>query len=299
MKKKLLSLMMATFMVAMLLTGCGQKETSGDDVKASVEESREESKEESKEETKEVVEESKEVVESTEEVEESTEEAESEEVVESTEEEEETEVVVDSDIAKMYEGYFERENTIPENVKITASTEQMGMTMDMTMAHTADMDMVAYSLAEANMNMYISKEKVYCRYEIQGQETWIWAPITNDLEAAQFESMMDDSLVEPDYITACAYRESIEEDGVVYDLLDLSIDDGFSTGTATYFVNRETQKVEKCVMEQDGSTVVCLIEEIDSIEVPEASKNATEGTVEDVAGVMMAVILAGSGMTTE
>ena len=53
------------------------------------------------------------------------------------------------------------------------------------------------------------------------------------------------------------------------------------------------------IVEEFEPNLVCSIEEIDSIEVPEASENATEGTVEDVAGVMMAVILAGSGITTE
>ena len=321
MKKKLLSLLMATCMMAMVLTGCGEKEATGDDVKSSVEEADEE---ESDEEESEEAEESEEVVESTEEAEESeevvesTEETEeSEEVVESTEEAEESEEVVestedaeatkeedavatvDSDIAKMYEGYFEKDDILPENVKITASAAQRGITMDITMAHTADMDMMSFNLDTANMDMYIGKEKVYCRYELQGQEAWIWAPVTDDSEAEQLNTMVDDSLVDTENVTACEYRESIEEDGVVYDLLDISIDDGNTASTATYFVNRETQKIAKCVMEQDGETVVCLIEEIDSIEVPEEAENATEGTVEDVAGIMIGVIFAGAGMATE
>ena len=321
-------------MVAMVLTGCGEKEATGDDVKSSVEEADEEEsdEEESEAEESEEAKESEEVVESTEEakeseeVVESTEEAgESEEVVESTEEAEESEEVVestedaeateeedaeateeedaeatvDSDIAKMYEGYFEKDDILPENVKITASAAQMGITMDITMAHTADMDMMSFNLDTANMDMYIGKEKVYCRYELQGQEAWIWAPVTDDSEAEQLDTMVDDSLVDTENVTACEYRESIEEDGVVYDLLDISIDDGNTASTATYFVNRETQKIAKCVMEQDGETVVCLIEEIDSIEVPEEAENATEGTVEDVAGIMIGVIFAGAGMATE
>ena len=281
MKKKLLSLMMATCMVAMVLTGCGEKETTGDDVKASVEEADEEESDEEESEA----EESEEVVESTEDAEET--------------EEEDAEATVDSDIAKLYEGYFEKDDILPENVKITASAAQMGITMDIIMAHTADMDMMSFNLDTANMDMYIGKEKVYCRYELQGQEAWIWAPVTDDSEAEQLDAMVDDSLVDTENVTACEYRESIEEDGVVYDLLDISIDDGYTASTATYFVNRETQKIAKCVMEQDGETVVCLIEEIDSIEVPEEAENATEGTVEDVAGIMIGVIFAGAGMATE
>ena len=49
MKKKILSLLMATCMVAMVLTGCTEKETSADGEKASVEESKEDEKEESEE----------------------------------------------------------------------------------------------------------------------------------------------------------------------------------------------------------------------------------------------------------
>ncbi len=337
MKKKLLSLLMATCMVAMVLTGCTEKETSADGEKASVEESKEDEKEEAEEaeeSTEEAVEseeteesteeavESEEVEESTEEVveseeaEESTEEVveseeaeeSTEEVVESEEEESTEEVVeseeaeeteVDSDIAKMYEGYLEKDDILPEKARLSATTSQMGVSMDMVVAQADDVAMMSYELAEAEMDIYVEKEKVYWRYELQGQEAWSWAPITSDEEAEELNDMSDSTLVDTENISSYAYRETIEEDGVTYDLLEAVVDDGTSTGKATYFVNRETQKVEKCVMVQDDAEVVCLIEEIDTIEIPAEFENATEGTVEDVAMTVLAVIMMGSGMMTE
>lgn len=299
MKKKLLSLLMATCMVAMVLTGCTEKETSADGEKASVEESKEDEKEESEE-----AEESTEEAVESEETEESTEEAvESEEVEESTEEvvesEEAEETEVDSDIAKMYEGYLEKDDILPEKARLSATTSQMGVSMDMVVAQADDVAMMSYELAEAEMDIYVEKEKVYWRYELQGQEAWSWAPITSDEEAEELNDMSDSTLVDTENISSYAYRETIEEDGVTYDLLEAVVDDGTSTGNATYFVNRETQKVEKCVMVQDDAEVVCLIEEIDTIEIPAEFENATEGTVEDVAMTVLAVIMMGSGMMTE
>ena len=327
MKKKFLSLMMVTCMVAMVLTGCGQTETSGDDAKASVEESKddkeesdEESKEASKEDAKEeseeesVEESTEEVVESTEEAEESeeveeTEEVESTEEVEESEEVEETEEVdaedtdanagVESDIAKMYEGYMEKEDILPENFMMSANTTQDGITMDMCIAHTTDMDMIAYDLAAVYMNIYIGKDKAYCKYNIEGEDVWIWAPIESEEDEEELASMSDSTLVDPSTVTECVYRETVEEDGVVYDLLDLTVDDGYSTSTATYYVNRETQKIGKCVMEQDGASVVCLVEEIDTIELPAEAESATEGTVEDISSCMLIVVFAAMGMAAQ
>ena len=331
MKKKLLSLLMATCMVAMVLTGCTEKETSADGEKASVEESKEDEKEEAEEaeesteeaveseeteesteeaveseeteESTEEVVESEEAEESTEEVVESEEEESTEEVVESEEAEESTEEAeeteVDSDIAKMYEGYLEKDDILPEKARLSATTSQMGVSMDMVVAQADDVAMMSYELAEAEMDIYVEKEKVYWRYELQGQETWSWAPITSDEEAEELNDMSDSTLVDTENISSYAYRETIEEDGVTYDLLEAVVDDGTSTGNATYFVNRETQKVEKCVMVQDDAEVVCLIEEIDTIEIPAEFENATEGTVEDVAMTVLAVIMMGSGMMTE
>lgn len=317
MKKRFLSLMLATCMVAMVLTGCGQAAASGDDAKASVEESKQEDKEETKEESEEETKEetseeaTEEVVDASEESEESKESKEAEEseesteeVVESTEEVEESEdtdaeVVGDPDIAKMYEGYLEKTDILPENYMMTANTTQAGITMDMTIAQSSDMYMMEYELLSANMSVYISKDKVYCRYNIEGDDVWIWAPVDSTEDAESLTSISDSTLVDPSTVTECVYRETVEEDGVVYDLLDMVIDNGFSTGSATYFVDRETQKIAKCVMEQDGASVVCLIEEIETIELPAEADSATEGTIDDVMGGMMAVIFAGAGMGME
>ena len=77
------------------------------------------------------------------------------------------------------------------------------------------------------------------------------------------------------------------------------MNDGETTATAVYFINRDTQKIEKCVMEEEEATVVCLMEEIEQIELPAGAKNATEATMEDVMAAMFEVIFMGAGAGME
>lgn len=329
MKKKLLSLLMATCMVAMVLTGCGEKEATGDDVKSSVEEADEE---ESDEEESEEAEESEEVVESTEEAEESkevvesTEEAEeSEEVVESTEEGEESEEVVESseeiveteeeeiieseegdevkapvvdedgkDWSTAYDDYFENQASLDDNFKLDCSALMEGMSFNIIVAVSGETVQMSYDLATAKFDMYATKDKVYAYWELQGQSGWAWAPVESEEDV---ESLVDTSeyIVDPATIESCTYREAIEEDGVIYDMLDVVTNDGMNS---VYFVNRDTQKIEKFTVDDGTTTMVCLVDEIESIEIPEEAMNSEEATMDDIAMSMFGVIMtAAYGMT--
>ena len=316
MKKKLLSLLMATCMVAMVLTGCGQKDATGDGVKASVEESKE-SKEESKEEPKET-EESTEEVEKTEEVE-ITEEVEETEEVEITEEVEETEEVIDSseeeneedeesteesdevtddelvpvvdengvDWSKAYDDYFKNQKGLEDNFMLDCSAFMDGMNFEMIIAVSGETVQMSCDLAVAQFDMYATKDKVYAYWELQGQSGWVWAPVESENDV---DSLIDtsDYIVDSEAIESCTYRETIEEGGVIYDILDVVTNEGMSI---VYFVNRDTQKTEKYTMDDGNTSLVCLVEEIDSIEIPEEALNSEETTMDEIAMSMLGIIM--------
>lgn len=308
MKKRVLSVMMAVCMMTMVITGCGQKnDVAGDDVNISAEETKEEAEEETDEaDTEESVEESveassEEIVEESEE-ENIAESAEEEIVEESTEEETTAEsnekvpvIIDDTDLTSAYEGYMEREGIISENVKMTASTTAENMTFEVEVATCGDFMMMRYDFGSASFKMYATKEKVYACTYLQGTESWMWAPVASQEEADEIVDMADTNMFETENVQSYSYRETVEEDGVIYDLLDAAIDEDETNGIVTYYVNRETQKIEKITMDQDGTTVVCLLEEIDSIEIPAEAENAEEGTTDDIMGNMLAVIFAAAG----
>ncbi len=328
MKKKLLTILMAMTMTAMLITGCGEKEDTSGDAKSSVEESKEddedesedeteeESKEESEEANEEVAESSEEVAESIEEVVESVEAEESEEVVESSEEvvesveeveevteatedvteTEEEEAEVDDTNNKgpiNYDEYFQRTDIISDNVKITCTTESEDITFDLIVEVAGDKVRMCYNFDTLLFDMYATKEKVYAYCEMDGESKWVWAPVENEEDVDSIMEMTNSGLIDTESIESVKYRGVMDDDGVIYDKVDVVSVDGT---TATYFVNYDTEKVEKCVMDQDGVSMVMLIDEIDSVEVPEeAEALATESTVEEIMMLMVGVMLGGAG----
>ena len=319
MKKKLLTVLMAVTMMATLVTGCGKKEeTEGDKVVESVEESKEESKaddaEESKEESKaDDAEESKEESKA-ENAEESKEESKADDAEESKEESKaddaeeskaETDVVISSvdgdgkDWSVAYDDYFMREDIMSRNIKCIASTSAEGVTFDLTVAVANETMWMGYDFGTVSFNMYVLEGKVYACTAMEGEEVWTVAAVGSEDELSGLTDMADTSVIDTKNIKSSTYREAIEEDGIIYDVLDVEVDDGTTQCTAVYFVNRDSQKVEKCVVEQEGATVVCLLEEIESVELPKEALNATESTMEDVMTAMMTTIFAGASAGME
>lgn len=317
MKKKLMAMLIAACMTATVLAGCGkEEETTGNNIESSVDKSEEEAnntsvqteaKESEVESTEETVVESTEetVVESTEAEStesESTEEAVVENKEEETTEEQNTVDVVDADgkdWSKAYDKYFENIDMLSENTKMTASTLADGMSFDLTIAVTKDVMWMGYDFGTVAFDMYVDKDKVYACTEMEGQASWVWAPVTADNQASSITDMADTSAINTENIENVTYRESIEDNGVIYDVLDVTINNEGSQQTAVYFINRATQKVEKCVMEQEGQSVVCILEEIESVEIPAESANATEATMEDIIGSMLGVLFMSAGMGME
>ena len=82
------------------------------------------------------------------------------------EQQEAEEAEVDSDIAKMYEGYLEKDDILPEKARLSATTSQMGVSMDMVVAQADDVAMMSYELAEAEMDIYVEKVSITCQPDI-------------------------------------------------------------------------------------------------------------------------------------
>ena len=310
MKKRVLSVLVAMCVMSMVLTGCEQViEINGEDVmsvadeiKEQIEESMVVESEEASSETvveessEEVVEESSEEVveESSKEVtQEATEELTVTVTEEATEEPSEEVVEIDTtDLAKAYEGYLEKEDIISKNVKCIATTSSDEMTIEMILASVNDDFQIGYFFPAAAIDLYSVNQKVYCRYELQGQKGWIWAAADSEEDAESLEGMADTQIIPMDDIHSYAYSETVEENGVVYDLILAET----HSGEATYYVNRETQKLAKVVMSEEGQEMFFNIEEIESIEIPDEAKDATEGTVEEVIGYLMAVIFSSASL---
>ena len=162
-----------------------------------------------------------------------------------------------------------------------------GMSFNIIVAVSGETVQMSYDLATAKFDMYATKDKVYAYWELQGQSGWAWAPVESEEDV---ESLVDTSeyIVDPATIESCTYREAIEEDGVIYDMLDVVTNDGMNS---VYFVNRDTQKIEKFTVDDGTTTMVCLVDEIESIEIPEEAMNSEEATMDDIAMSMFGVIM--------
>ncbi len=207
-----------------------------------------------------------------------------------------------TDWSTAYADYFTRDNIMPATPKISALATGEEMTFEMVVAMDEENAFMSYDFGTVAMDMYVMPDKAYVRTEMEGQEAWIFAPISSQEEAQEMTIGIEDNttLVDNEHIGTVTYREALEEDGVIYDVLDVTVEDGSGVpGTAVYFINRETQLIAKCVMERQGETAICLVEAIESIELPAEAADAIEATIEDVLGAMMGVLFMGAGMAAE
>lgn len=311
MKKKLLSLLISVSLLATTMTGCGGKETTDDGDKRieSVETNAEDTTTEPTPEPSVtgdgiimegpsddgIIEVEGEVTENTDgEVIESTEGDVTEVTGEAT-----SDVIPDDGIdwSVKYDDYFSRENIMPDSPRVTITTIGENVTIPFGVVAVAGEDAyMSYDFGTAAIDMYVFADKVYAYTRMEDQEIWYCAPVISEDEAADFADLADTTLVEEENMGDCTYREAIIEDDIIYDVLDVAVvGKDVASGTATYFVNRETQLIEKCVMESEGTTVVCLVEDIESIELPVEAGAATEVTMEDIMGALLGVMLIGSG----
>jgi hypothetical protein len=160
--------------------------------------------------------------------------------------------------------------------------------VDMIVAVSGDTVQMSYDLATAQFDLYATKEKAYVYWEAQGQSGYAWAPVESEEDVTSIVDTSDYGIIDAETIESCTYRESIEDDGVIYDVLDVVTNDGVNN---VYFINRESQNVEKITIDDGETTAVCMVKEIESIEIPEEALNSEETTMDEVAMTMLGILM--------
>lgn len=213
---------------------------------------------------------------------------------------EEDMVVIEGEVtdwAKAYEDYYAGENLLPDNRRMTTSTALQDTTVDIVIATAGEEFYMRFDISSAAIDLYATDGKVYAHTEMDGEENWIFAPITSEDELESLFAMSTiGTIVEPADVTDCVYVEEVVEAGVIYDVLLLKVDNGSVAGEAYYYVNRETQKVGRYTMEAEGELVECIIEEISSIDLPAEAANATVATSQELMYAIYTVLFSANGM---
>lgn len=202
-----------------------------------------------------------------------------------------------TDWSAAYADYFDRENIMPAKHQITIITAHNDLAIEMVMAVTGEDSFLSYDFATSALELYAVDGKVYAWTRVGAEEAWIWAPVESEEDAEVVTGITDLNLVDREDMAGWTYREAITENGVIYDVLEVEVADSNGAGTAVYFVNRATQYIEKCVMEPEGAVqAVCLVKEIEKVELPAEAAKAAEVPMEDVLGAIVEVMMVGSGM---
>ena len=316
MKKRLLTILMAVSLMATALTACGGDDADkedekvesveDDDTEADEAEEAEENEGELEVKTEEpgddgmievegevtVIEEDEEEVTPAESEEEEVTpaEPEEEEVTPAEPEEEDADSVTDSEWANAYDDYFSREGILSEKLMISMSMEESGMVFDIAVGVAGEEMFMSYDFGTAGVELYLVDKVLYAGTKMEGVESWIYAPVTEGSDAESMFDMTDTGFTDVENATSCTYGGEVEENGIVYDILDVVIEENGITSLAAYYVNRETQKIEKCVVEQDGVEAECFFTEIEEIVLPAEAANAVEGTEEEVFGALLGVM---------
>lgn len=213
-----------------------------------------------------------------------------------TVEETETPVVevVDGDWSTAYEGYFEREDIMSSKMHMSMNVSQDGMTFGFEMATADGNTFMNFDFGVVELDMYADAENIYTCTRMEGEEVWNYASITSEEDVEGVMSMGDTSGVDTSAFTSCEYYEEVVEDGVVYDVLyAISEEDGEVVETYCY-VNRETQKLSKMVVDTEAGPMAVIITEIDKVEIPAEAFDGTEVTMDDVMGTVLGVIMMGA-----
>lgn len=199
----------------------------------------------------------------------------------------------DIDWSTAYEGYFEREGIMGENVSMSMDVSQDGLTFAFEMATVNEITYMNFDFGVVALEMYADEEKMYLYTEMEGETNWNYALLTSEEDVDGMLEIGESTTVDADSFSECVYYEEVIEDGVVYDVLyATSTEDGEVTNAYCY-VNRETQKLYKMSVVTEMGPMDMFIQEIDTLEIPAEALSGTEITMEDAGALLMGVIMAG------
>ncbi len=203
------------------------------------------------------------------------------------------------DWSTAYEGYFEREDIISENISMAMDVSQDGLTFGFEMATADGNTYMNFDFGTVALDMYVDAEKVYACTRMEGQETWNYAFITTEEDVDSLMSMGEAAAVDTSTFSSYAYYEEVTEDGIVYDVLSAVSENHGEVVEGYYYVNRETQKLSRMVVNTEAGPMAVEFGEVDSVEIPAEAQTATEVTMEDIMNTMLGVIMMGAFSAVE
>lgn len=204
-----------------------------------------------------------------------------------------------TDWATAYDNYFDENYIYRDDIMVSTSVIQDGVEMSVKMAFSDEAFYMGYDFGRAAVDIYGTADAVYSKSVMGSEETWSYATITSEEEAESVKSM-GTTTEDNDSIVSWTYKEVVTEDDIVYDVLDVIIkSDDEENQNIICYVNRETQKIDKIIMDQDGTEAILIVEDIEGVEIPEEAKNAKESTVEDIMMELVATMIAVSAVAPQ
>ena len=199
------------------------------------------------------------------------------------------------DWSTAYEDYFDRENTLPEMPKVRMLAYADGMTMTIECSVAEDVGLLRFECGDAVMDMYTTREKVYAYTWIEGEEEWVYTQIASEEEAASMMSYGEMAQVSSDWkgIKRYTYRSAVVQNAITYDTLNVVMEDKGETYACVFYINRETQMVERYSCVKDGTNMDCYIEEGEAFSLPEETAKAKKVEMEDISTKLITVMLMG------
>ncbi len=202
------------------------------------------------------------------------------------------------DWATAYDTYFDENLMMRDNSQLSTTISQDGLTMNMVVAVSGENFRMLMDMGTSSFDLYLVDGKLYGKSVMDGQEAWTTAAVESE-EDAEAAKSMNTVAMENENIVSYSYREEVEIDGVIYDVLDMVVLNNGEEQDMTCYINRETQQIYKYSMMQDGVEYDMFIEDIEGIELPAEAASATEATAKDVVRGMVTVIMAAAMGATE
>lgn len=210
-----------------------------------------------------------------------------------------------------YSKYFEN-NTIPsDNMTLTMNTEDGKKFMAVSKA--GENSLINIEAESSKVDVYLIGTEMYCHSVEENSDEWSKATMDDadegftvtDTYTADFDASK---------VSSVEYVEEVVEDNVTYDVISAKINDEEATElsdgvtleniegsddvsiatnedkTFVFYIERESQKISKVKYSASGMTLVMVIEECKSIELPKEATSAQEITSNDMGGKIMGAI---------
>ena len=193
------------------------------------------------------------------------------------------------DWSTAYDNYFANGITIPANFEITTQIDLGGIVLDYVIVMDTGVSMVRYRIGDYGVDAYSDDYTIIMEnIGLNGSE-WVCAEIESgddvaDILGADFTELMGGAT---DTVSSSMYVEAVEENGVVYDVIEIDTEDT----PALVYINRNTQVLSKMILESEGLEMVCEFENPMAINIPAEAVNAAGMTKDELANYYQEAIV--------